>query len=252
VGARRSIGRFLERVGRAGHALRRVPKGRLFPLTLDELVEAAALLRCIRSSVLDRTPIPPAPLDILAQQVVASCVAEAWEEDALYGRLRRAWPYRDLPREDFDAVLALHSGGRRALLHRDGVHRKVRGTRRARLTSLLSGGASPDAADYQVRLEPEGTIVGTVNEDWAIESNGGDIFQLGNTSWRILKVEPGTVRVADAKGQPPSLPFWLGEAPGRTRELAAEIGAVREACVGNPDETAARLRQDTGHVLPEG
>ena len=146
--------------------------------------------------------------------------------------LRRAWPYRDLSRGEFDEVVALHTSGRSALLHRDGVNGRLMATRRARMTALLSGGAIPDTADYQVRLEPEGTLVGTVNEDWAIESNGGDIFQLGNASWRILRVEPGIVRVADAKGQPPSIPFWLGEGPGRTRELALEIGTPprRDGC----------------------
>ncbi|HSB60709.1 MAG TPA: DEAD/DEAH box helicase, partial [Vicinamibacteria bacterium] len=232
VGATRSIATFLQRVGRSGHALSRVPKGRLFPLTLDELVEAAALLRCVRGGLLDRTPLPPRPLDILAQQVVASCVAGPWDEPALYETLRRAWPYRDLSREELDRVIGLHTQGRRALLHRDGVSGRLMATRRARLTALLSGGAIPDTADYQVRVEPEGTLVGTVNEDWAIESNRGDVFQLGNTSWRILRVEPGVVRVADAKGQPPTVPFWLGEAPGRTRELSAEIAAVREDCAG--------------------
>ena len=201
----------------------------------DELVEGAALLRCIRDEILDRTPIPPRPLDILAQQIVAACVSEDWDEGALLKMLRRAWPYRDLEAEELERVIALHAGGRRALLHRDGIHRRVMATRRARLTALLSGGAIPDTADYQVRLEPEGTVVGTVNEDWAIESNGGDIFQLGNTSWRILRVEPGVVRVADAKGQPPTLPFWLGEAPGRTRELAAAIGRLRDDCVEDSD-----------------
>ena len=254
VGATRSIATLLQRVGRAGHALRKVPKGRLFPLTLDELVESAALLRCIRAGLLDSTPMPPRPLDILAQQIVAACVPEPWEEEALFDRVRRAWPYRDLPREDFDRVLELHTQGRRALLHRDGVNGRVRATRRARLTALLSGGAIPDTADYQVRLEPEGTLVGTVNEDWAIESNGGDIFQLGNASWRILRVEPGTVRVADAKGQPPSLPFWLGEAPGRTRELAAAIGDLREeAAQARPaEDSAAFLRAASGAGLPPG
>src|SRR5712691_11259950 len=230
VGATRSIATFLQRVGRSGHALQRVPKGRLFPLTLDELVEAAALLRCIRQGVLDRTPPPPRPLDILAQQAVAACVAETWDEQALFEAFRRAWPYRALAREEFDQVVALHTQGRRAVLHRDGVNGRLRATRRARLLALLSGGAIPDTADYQVRLEPEGTLVGTVNEDWAVEANGGDIFQLGNMSWQILRVEPGVVRVADAKGAPPSLPFWLGEGPGRTRELAAEIATLREGC----------------------
>jgi ATP-dependent Lhr-like helicase len=252
VGATRSIATFLQRVGRAGHALKKIPKGRLFPLTLDELVEAAALLRCIRGAVLDRTPMPPRPLDILAQQIVAACASEPWDEATLFDLLRSAWPYRHLERSDFDRVVALHAKGRGALLHRDGVNGRLMATRRARLAALLSGGAIPDTADYQVRLEPEGTLVGTVNEDWAIESNGGDVFQLGNASWRILRVEPGTVRVADAKGQPPSLPFWLGEGPGRTRELAAEIGALREEC-GRPEADAATsLRSTCGDALPDG
>ncbi|HMA17130.1 MAG TPA: DEAD/DEAH box helicase, partial [Thermoanaerobaculia bacterium] len=252
VGATRSIATLLQRVGRAGHALRKVPKGRLFPLTLDELVEGAALVKCIRESVLDRTPLPPRPLDILAQQVVAACVPEAWGETALFDTVRRAWPYRDLKRSEFGEVIALHSSGRAALLHRDGVNGRVMATRRARLAALMSGGAIPDTADYQVRLEPEGLLVGTVNEDWAIESNGGDIFQLGNASWRILRVEPGTVRVADAKGQPPSLPFWLGEAPGRTRELAAEIGTLREECPDGETEALAFFTAVCGDALPRG
>jgi ATP-dependent Lhr-like helicase len=252
VGATRSIATFLQRVGRAGHALKKTPRGRIFPLTLDELVEAAALLRSVRKGVLDRTPVPPAPLDILAQQIVAACVPEAWEEETLFARFRRAWPYRDLGREEFDRVVALHTGGRRALLHRDGVNRRLLSTKRARLTALLSGGAIPDTADYQVRLEPEGTLIGTVNEDWAVESNRGDIFQLGNASWRVLRIEPGIVRVADAAGAPPSLPFWLGEAPGRTRELAAEIGGLREDCAEAVEAAAERLKAELGNALPDG
>jgi ATP-dependent helicase Lhr and Lhr-like helicase len=230
IGATRSVATLLQRVGRSGHALARVPKGRIFPLAIDELVEAAALLRCVRDGLLDRTASPPRPLDILAQQIVAECVPNPCDEGALFERFRRAQPYADLARAEFDEVVRLHSdNGRRALLHRDGVNGRLHATKRARLTALQSGGAIPDTADYQVRLEPEGTLVGTVNEDWAIESNGGDIFQLGNMSWRILRVEPGVVRVADAKGQPPSLPFWLGEAPGRTRELSGALADVREA-----------------------
>ncbi|HEX7254126.1 MAG TPA: DEAD/DEAH box helicase [Thermoanaerobaculia bacterium] len=251
VGATRSIATFLQRVGRAGHALKRVPKGRLFPLTLDELVEGAALLRCIRAATLDRTPEPSRPLDILAQQIVAACVGQTWEEEPLFILLKRAWPYRDLSRKEFEEAISIHTDGRRALLHRDGVHSRIMGTRRARLAALLSGGAIPDTADYQVRLEPEGTLVGTVNEDWAVESNGGDIFQLGNASWRVIRIEPGIVRVADAKGQPPTLPFWLGEAPGRTRELAAEIGSVREDCAAEPGSAAAELTASCGEALGE-
>jgi ATP-dependent helicase Lhr and Lhr-like helicase len=251
VGATRSIATFLQRVGRAGHALSRVPKGRLFPLTLDELVEAAALLRCVREGLLDRTPQPPHPLDILAQQVVAASVPEAWSEEALFETLKRAWPYRELKREEFDDVVALHTQGRRALLHRDGVNHRLMATKRARMAALLSGGAIPDTADYQVRLEPDGILVGTVNEDWAVESNGGDVFQLGNASWRVLRVQPGIVRVASAEGQPPTIPFWLGEAPGRTRELSAQIATLRDQSAGAADP-ASFLQAECGPALPPG
>jgi len=238
VGGVRSIATFLQRAGRAGHGVGRTPKARLFPLTMDELIEAAGILRAVRKGVLDRTPQPSAPLDILAQQVVAACVPEAWEEDAVFALCRRAWPYRDLAREDFDAVLRLHAEGRSALLHRDGVNGRLRATRRARIPAVTSGGAIPDTADYAVLEDPPGTLVGTVNEDFAVESSAGDVFQLGNASWRIRRIEPGRLRVEDAKGAPPTIPFWLGEAPSRTEELSREIGAVREGCTG-PDWLAA-------------
>ena len=226
VGATASIATFLQRIGRAGHALGKVPKGRVFPLTQDELIASTALLRAVERGDLDRTPQPGAPLDILAQQVVASCVPETWDEEALFRCLVRAWPYRDLPRADFDEVLALHAEGRFSLLHRDGVHGRVRGTRRAPLIAMSSGGAIPDRGEYRVVLEPEGTLVGSVDEDFAIESSGGDVFQLGNASWRVLRVEPGTVRVADAHGVPPSLPFWFGEAPGANAECSRARSAM--------------------------
>ncbi|MBI3268055.1 MAG: DEAD/DEAH box helicase [Planctomycetes bacterium] len=238
IGSARSIATFLQRVGRAGHSLSRVPKGRIFPLTLDELVECAALLRAVRRGDLDRTVQARRPLDILAQQLVAACVPEAWPADALYQLARRAWPYRDLARADFDAVVALHAEGRRALLHRDGVGGRLLATRRARLAAITSGGAIPDTADYQVLLEPDGTHVGSLNEDFAVEANVHDVVQLGNTSWRILRIEPGVVRVADAKGQPPTLPFWLGEAPARTAELSAEVARLREELGADPTRLA--------------
>lgn len=231
VGGTRSISTFLQRVGRSGHAVRRTPKGRIFPLTIDELVESAALLRVANRGELDRTPQPSAPLDILAQQMVAECVGAGDEgrgEDDLFALFTRAWPYRGLTRDAFDTVAAMHTEGRRGLLHRDGVGRRLLARKRARITAVTSGGAIPDIFDFQVLQEPEGLFVGTLNEDFAIESNVGDVFQLGNTSWRILKVERGAVRVADAKGQPPSIPFWLGEGPSRTPELSQEIGRTRE------------------------
>jgi len=252
VGSTRSIATFLQRVGRAGHALKKIPKGRVFPLTIDELVEAAAIMRCIRDGILDRTPQPPAPLDILAQQIVAACVPEPWSEDALFDRARASWPYRGLPREDFEKVLALHAQGRRALLHRDGVNRRVMATKRARITAITAGGAIPDVADYRVLQEPEDTFVGTVNEDFAIESNAGDIFQLGNTSWRIVRVESGVVRVADAKGQPPTLPFWTGEAPSRTEELSAAIAELREGSPGSLDGQSEPVASQIAQYVAEG
>lgn len=231
IGVTNSIATFLQRVGRSGHAVRGKPKGRLIPLTIDELIEAAAILRCVLRGELDRTPHPADPLDILAQQMVAACVSAGVDglyEDDLFDTFRRAWPYRDLKREDFDAVVQMHALNRRALLHRDGVGRRLMATKRARIPAITSGGAIPDVADFQVLMEPDGLFVGTLNEDFAIESNVGDIFQLGNTSWRILKVERGVIRVADAKGEPPNVPFWLGEGPSRTTELSHEIGAIRE------------------------
>ncbi|HEX4824112.1 MAG TPA: DEAD/DEAH box helicase [Candidatus Polarisedimenticolaceae bacterium] len=229
AGVTASIATLLQRVGRSGHTLSRTPKGRIFPLTQDDLVTATALVDSIRRGDLDRTPQPGHPLDILAQHIVSACVPETWEASALFDVFRRASPYRDLTRDDFDAVVALHTEGRFALLHKDGIHGRIRATKRARITALTSGGAIPDTGQYKVLLEPEGIQVGALDEDFAVESNGGDVFQLGNASWRVLKVEPGIVRVADAQGAPPSLPFWLGEAAARTPELSEAIGRVRES-----------------------
>ncbi|MFN8547706.1 MAG: DEAD/DEAH box helicase [Candidatus Eisenbacteria bacterium] len=232
----RSVSTFLQRIGRSGHALGRTPKGRLFPTTRDELVECVALLRAIGAGRLDRVHPPVAPLDILAQQVVAECAAETWGEDELFTLARRALPFAALSRADFDAVIDLLSTGipvgmgRAAeLLHRDLVHRRLTGRRSARRVAIESGGAIPDNADYRVLAEPDATFVGTVNEDFAIESQAGDIFLLGSTSWQIRKLEPGLLRVVDAQGAPPTIPFWLGEAPSRTAELSQEVSALRAA-----------------------
>ncbi len=234
IGSPRALAALLQRVGRSGHRLAGTPKGRLFPLSRDDLVECAALLDCVRRGELDRLRIPGKPLDVLAQQIVAEVAAREWQTDALYALARRAYPYRDLERAEFDEVVrmlvegfATRRGRRGALVHHDAVNGKLRGRRGARLTALTCGGTIPDTADYQVVLEPQGQLVGTVNEDFAIESLQGDVFQLGNTSYRILRVEQGRVRVEDAHGQPPSIPFWLGEAPGRTDELSAGVSRLR-------------------------
>jgi ATP-dependent Lhr-like helicase len=230
----RSIATLLQRVGRAEHQRGGLPKGRLFPLSRDELVECAALLRCVRRGELDRLIIPEKPLDVLAQQMVAATSSEDWDEAKLFELARSAWPYRNLTREEFERVVKMLADGfstkrgrRAALIHHDAVNHRLRGRRGARLTALTSGGAIPDNADYRVILEPSETFVGTVNEDFAVESLAGDIFQLGNASWRILRINSGVVRVEDAKGQPPGIPFWLGEAPARTAELSQAVSGLR-------------------------
>ncbi len=236
LGSPHSISAFLQRVGRSGHAVGATPKGRLFPLSRDDLVECAALLDCVQRGELDQLQTVDAALDVLAQQIVAEVAAQEGSEDRLYAMMRAAWPYAQLQREQFDAVLRMLGGGftprrgpRAAYIHRDSVNGLLRARRGARLTAISSGGAIPDNADYQVVLEPEALLVGSVHEDFAVESMAGDIFQLGNTSYRVLRVEQGKLRVESAAGLPPSVPFWLGEAPGRSNALSAAISRLRSA-----------------------
>ena len=256
IGSPRSIGVLLQRVGRSGHWLGGIPKGRLFPLTRDELIECAALLYAVGRGDLDRLSIPPWPLDILSQQIVAMCGAEDWNIENLFELVRRAYPYRDLPRASFDRIVDMLSegiatgmGSRSAYLHRDRVHGMLRGRRGARLAALTSGGAIPDNADYEVIADPDGTYVGSVNEDFAVESLAGDIFLLGNTPWKIRRVERGRVRVENAHGQAPTIPFWLGEAPARTPELSADVSELREEIdrrLSNRDECLSWLSGEVG------
>ena len=244
IGTPRSIAVSLQRIGRSGHKVDRsvVPKGRFFATTRDELVECAALVRSIRRGLLDERRLRPWPRDVLAQQIVAAAATEVWPEDDLFALVRSTAPYRDLPRPEFDAVVTMLSDGiasprgrHGTWLHRDRVNGVVRGRRGARLAAITSGGAIPDNANYLVVAEPEGTTVGTVDEDFAVESMAGDVFLLGTTSWRIRRVESGRLRVEDAHGAAPSVPFWLGEAPGRTPELSEEVSDVRER-LATPDD----------------
>ena len=228
------IATLLQRVGRSGHTVGGVPKGRVFPLTRDDLIECAAMVRAVADGELDCIKVQVNPVDVLAQQIVAEAGAEDWDEDALYALVRRAYPYRELARNEFDDVVHMlahgfstQRGRRAALIHHDPVNRQVRARAGSRMTAIMSGGAIPEVFDYRVMLEPEGIYIGTLNEDFAIESLPGDIFQLGNTSWRILRIGSGVVRVADAKGQPPSMPFWLGEAPARSDEVSAAVSRLR-------------------------
>ena len=234
IGSPHRIATLLQRVGRSGHSIAGLPKGRLFPESLDDLVECAALLRASRRGELDAIVSHDAPLDVLAQQITAETSCTGCSEDELFALARKAWPYRALSRTDFDAVVAMVSDGfatprgrRSALVHRDEVNHMLRGRRGSRLLSLVSGGAIPEVADYRVVLEPEDTFIGTVNEDFAIESMAGDIFQLGNVSWQITQVLSGTVRVRDAQGAPPNIPFWFGEAPARSDELSLAVSDLR-------------------------
>jgi ATP-dependent Lhr-like helicase len=229
------IATLLQRVGRSGHTVSGTPKGRLFPLTRDDLVECAAMLRAVRDGELDRIAVPDAPLDVLAQQVAAEVAAQGeWDEQGLFDLFKAAYPYQGLKQEQFKDVVemlargyATNRGRRGALIHHDSVNAKLRTRKGTRMTAITNGGAIPEVFDFRVVLEPEGHTIGTLNEDFAIESLPGDVFQLGNTSWRILQINGGVVRVADAAGQPPSMPFWLGEAPSRSDEMSAAVSRLR-------------------------
>ncbi len=253
IGSPRSIAVALQRVGRSGHWVGAKPNGHFFATTRDELIECAALVRSIRSGQLDRLEIPKAPLDILAQQIVAEAAARDWQEEDLYALVRSTYPYRDLDHKQFDAIVEMLSEGittqrgrSGAYLHRDRVNGRLRGRRGARLAAITSGGAIPDTANYSVVAEPDGKVVGTVDEDFAVESLAGDVFLLGTGSWRIKRVEPGRVRVEDARGAPPSIPFWNGEAPGRTLELSEAVGGVREEIASHSDRAQQFLMEDCG------
>lgn len=235
IGSPRSIAAFLQRVGRSGHSVDKTPKGRLFPLTLDELVECAAIIDAIGRKELDRIVIPDKPVDVLAQQIVAETSCQDYTEEELFSLVTKAYPYRKLSRKEYDETIAMltegfarRNGRRTAYLYHDQINGRIKARKGARLTALLSGGAIPDNFEFDVILEPENTFIGTVNEDFAIESIPGDIFQLGNNSWKIRRIEDGRVRVEDAAGQPPNIPFWLGEAPGRTQELSFAVSRLRQ------------------------
>jgi len=235
ISSPKSIATFLQRVGRSGHSVTGTPKGRLFPMTRDELVECTAIFDSVRRGELDHLVIPEKPIDILAQQIVAEVSCDEYKESDLFDLVHRAYPYRNLTRAEFDETIQMlaegfttRRGRRGAYVFHDMVNERLRARPGAKLSAITSGGAIPDTFDYEVRLEPTNTFIGTLNEDFAIESSAGDIFQLGNNSWKILRVENGVVRVADAKNAPPNIPFWLGEAPGRTEELSFAVSRLRE------------------------
>ena len=251
LGSPHAIAAFLQRVGRSGHAVGALPKGRLFPTSRDDLVECTALLDSIQRGELDQLVIRDKPLDVLAQQIAAEVALQNWREDDLFNLIRRAYPFRYVTREEFLEIVRMLADGyttRRgrgnAYLHRDAVNNVLHGRRGAALTAVTSGGTIPDTADYNVVLEPEAIQVGTVNEDFAIESMAGDVFQLGNQSYQIMRVERGTVRVEDAHGAPPSIPFWLGEGPARSDALTQSVSRLRSELA----DDFQRHRQDQALV----
>ena len=261
INSPRAISVALQRIGRAGHWRGAIPKGRLFATTRDDLMECAAAVYAIRSGDLDRLAVPEKPLDILAQQIVAMCSCEDWDETELFECVRRAYPYRDLTAEEFEKILEMLSQGIAAsrgrygaYLHRDMVNRKLKARRGARLAAITSGGAIPETALYSVVVQPEEIAIGTVDEDFAVESNAGDIILLGNTSWRVTRVESksGRVVVEDAHGAPPTIPFWLGEAPARTAELSQYVARLRETLSDLLPNTAPLPAQTRPEEVPQG
>ena len=258
IGSPRAIATLLQRIGRAGHHLGGIPKGRVFPLTRDELLECTALLKAVHENRLETLEIAEQPLDVLSQQVVAAVAGEDWAEDDLLALIRNAWIYRNLEASKFRELLHMLADGittkrgrRGAYLYYDAVNRRIKARKGARLTALTNAGAIPDNADFRVLLEPQGTFVGTVNEDFAVESIPGNVFRLGNHSWRIVKIENGTVRVEDAAGMPPTIPFWFGEAPGRSLELSATLSSMK-AELGQQLQNPADARHYLAHLgLPE-
>ena len=258
VGSPRAIATCLQRTGRAGHWVGAIPKGRLLCTTRDELVECAALIRAIHRGNLDQILIPQRPKDILAQQIIAEVAAQEWPVDSLYQRYTQAYPYRHLTKTAFDEIVSLltrgwnpNRGKQQAFLFHDRAQDRLRARRGARLAAITSGGAIPDTATYAVIAEPQGNTVGSVDEDFAVESLAGDIILLGNTSWRIRGVETGVMRVEDAHGAPPTIPFWRGEAPSRTFELSQEVAELRQAVVDRimtrPTTAPAPSKHDPQH-----
>ena len=267
IGSPRSIATFLQRVGRSNHSRGGTPKGRLYPVTRDELIECTALLIAVRSGNLDAIELPRVPLDILAQQIIAEVAVKEWDTATLFDLVSKAAHYNELSLEQFNEVLSLVSAGietgrgrRGAYVHHDSVNGELRPRKGAQLAAVMSGGAIPETGDYRVVADPDDTFVGTVNEDWAVESMAGDIFLLGSHSWQIRRVEPGIVRVRDAGDTPPTVPFWLGEAPARTAELSREVSSLRIRideflAAGDPDgarswlEEAAGVRGDAATMI---
>ena len=230
----RNIAAALQRVGRAGHLLSRTSKGRIIVTRGEELLEAAAVVRSIKERQLDRIVTPEAPLDVLAQQVVAAVAAESLTVDTLHARFKNAAPYRNLGREELVAVvrslaepLPAEVKGAAPRILWDRVNDRLHARRGSRFLALTSGGTIPDNGLYDVFVAETDLKVGTLDEEFVTESLPGDVFLLGSHAWKIVKVRSDRVLVEDAQGMSPTIPFWKGEHPSRSWELGLAVGRLR-------------------------
>jgi ATP-dependent helicase Lhr and Lhr-like helicase len=230
----RNVAAALQRVGRAGHLLSRTSKGRIVVTKGEELMEAAAVVRTIREGQLDRIAMPEAPLDVLAQQIVAAVAAESLPVDTLHARFVNAAPYRSLSRETFVEVvravaepLPLEVKGVAPRILWDRVNDRLHARRGSRFLALTAGGTIPDAGLLDVYVAETDLKVGTLDEEFVTESLPGDVFLLGSHAWRIAKVRADRVLVEDAQGMSPTIPFWKGEHPSRSWDLGLAVGRLR-------------------------
>lgn len=239
IGSPHAVSTFLQRLGRSGHGVGMISRGRLFPLTRSDLVECVALLDALDRDWLETITVSGSgPTDVLVQQMVAEVAARGEvSSEVLFGQLVRAWPYRDLDKETFGELLNMISRGFSTRLGRHLAHlrfdqqeKKIYARPGARRFAIENGGVIPDLFDYDVKLLPENLSIGTVSEDFAFESMTGDVFQLGNRSYRLIQVRSGTAYVEDAAGAPPSIPFWFGDAPGRTKVLSQAVSELYAKC----------------------
>ena len=249
----KSVARGLQRVGRAGHELGAVSRGRIFPKFRADLLECAVVARAMREGAIEETKIPRNPLDVLAQQVVAICADEEIAVDDLYDLVRRAYPFADLPRSQLENVLDMLAGRYpsdefaelRPRIVWDRVAGVIRGRSGARKLAVTNAGTIPDRGLFGVFQVEGGSRVGELDEEMVYEAREGQTFMLGASTWRIEEITRDRVLVTPAPGVPGAVPFWKGEGVGRPFELGARIGqATRELVALSDAKALSRLRDD--------
>ena len=242
----KSISAAIQRIGRSGHALGATPKGRLFALTIDDLIECAAAVHAIRSGLLDAVEIPSECMDVAAQQIVAIAAEDnEIRESDLLNLLRGAHSFAKLDASELRRLLeelAAEIGGGSVRAHPkifyDRTGRRVRARRGARLAAITSGGTIPESGNYDVVIESQNRKIGDIEEDFAQESSRGDVFALGSMPWQIQRISRGRLMVEPAPGMAPTLPFWLNEGAGRTAALSSEVCKLRREIAARFDESA--------------